>query len=733
MLEGGHSSPRRLPFSFQTSGSVGRLSLAELAVGPLLVERLELEVDLGELGTHPGTTVAERFQRRRSRLRALAVRLTGAALDERVAQLHKPLAALGISQLSARLNDGFISVRARAADGLAAADLSFRIQLVNTGAHLRALASTIRVHGHLPTPGPVIADRIQAALLGASELPGSVERPSARGLCDVEIDLVGGVLWHLMPPNGWRLPAVAEIELTALRIGRAAIEIAFGPAGTRTGELGVRPATQQLAAAHDLMHSVDDQLRSGHLEDGMRGYRALLAAGGPDQPLLLERILALAAARPSWFFDGLELARQALGRWPQFPPAHAALASITLAQGDAREAAGHLTQLAQLASGDGDDDQAALAALAGARLLRVLEPRAATQLYQLALEHDPGSAEAADSLADRLADEQRWPELVRLVRARAVITAEPARAVQLRLRLADVFVRQLHDPDSAQLELAAARAIAPGDPAVHEMTAAILTTSDPPAAVEAWREVGRLAELRGDHRIAARAWASVGGLLAEHPALDGDPEAAWRRAVELDPLQPEALAGLAHAAAARGDHGGAAELFERLRGLGLAPQLAARHELALARSLVATSRLDDARSSLRRATLAGGEPGAEAHALLGELAEASGDHDHAAAELDTAIVALVELAGPGGEDEARWVTRAAQLSIARAGMFDRAGAPEEALRELERAHQLAELHAPELARAAARTLLERAEGDFESERRWLDGLLATRPPTVEHA
>ena len=71
----------------------------------------------------------------------------------------------------------------------------------------------------------------------------------------------------------------------------------------------------------------------------MRGYRALLAAGGPEQPQLLERILALAAARPAWFFDGLELARQALGRWPQFPAAHAALASITLAQGDAREAA----------------------------------------------------------------------------------------------------------------------------------------------------------------------------------------------------------------------------------------------------------------------------------------------------------------------------------------------------------------------------------------------------------
>ncbi|MCW5805189.1 MAG: hypothetical protein KIT31_22650, partial [Deltaproteobacteria bacterium] len=570
----GSQAGRRLPFTFQAIGALGRLALSELPVGPLVVDRLELEVS--ELGTDPGSLPAERFQRRRTRLRSLAVRLTMQALDERAAAVKKQLAGLGITQLAARPADGYVSIRARATDGLAAADLSFRIQLVSSGSHLRALASTVRVHGHLPTPGPVIADRIMACLLGATEVRGVVERPHARGLCDVEADLVGALLWHLMPPSGWRLPAVADIELVAIRATRGLVEIAYGPAGTRGGDLGVRPATLALAAAHDLMHSVDQQLREGHLEDAMRGYRALLAAGGPDQPLLLERILALAGARPAWFFDGLELARQALGRWPHFPAAHAALASITLAQGDAREAASHLMQLAQIASAEGDDDQAALAALAGARLLRVLEPRSATQLYQLALEHDPSSAEAADSLADRLADEQRWPELVRLVRARAV-TAEPARAVQLRLRLADVFVHQLGDADGAQQELIAAKALAPDDPAVHEMTATILSSSDPGAAVDAWREVARLAEARGDHRTCGRAWAILGGLIAEgatNSTAGVSAASAWRRALELDPLQTDAIVGLAGIAAARGDHAGAAELYERLRGLGLAQHVA---------------------------------------------------------------------------------------------------------------------------------------------------------------
>ena len=738
MIEGpeGGSAPKRLTFGVHAQGGIRRLALHPRDLGTLAVETLELEIDDATTATE--APVAERYQRRRTRLRGLALRISTSHLEARVAHVTRALAGLGITQVFAKLHDGFISVRARTADGLAAADVSFRVHVVTAGTHLRALASTVRVHGHLPTPASLIADRILGTLFATSDVPNLVERPHARGLCDVEIDVVGALLWQLMPPSGWRLPSVANIELVHLRIGRAGIELAYGPAGTRAGELGIRPQTHQLAAAHDLMHSADQQLREGHLEEAMRGYRALLAAGGPEQPLLLERILALAASRPAWFFDGLELARQALGRWPTFAPAHAALASITLAQGDAREAAGHLTQLAQLASAEGDDDQATLSALAGARLVRVLDPKAATQLYQLALEHDPGSAEAADSLADRLADEQRWPELVRLVRARAVITADVARAVQLRLRLANVFVSHLGDAASAQQELAVARELAPGDPAVHEMAATILATIDPAAAIDAWTEVARLADERGDHRTSGHAWAVVGDMRARTGT--GDPVEAWQRALSLDPLQAEAIAGLAQAAAQRGDHETAADLYERLRGLGLGQQTSGRHELALARSLVVIGRTDDARAALRRATVAGGETAAEAHAVLAEVAEAAADRDHAAAELDTAIVSLVDLASTdlddkrdgGGEGE-RLLTRAAELAIARAALFDRTGQAAAASADLERAHELAQAHAPAIARDAARTLLERSGEDTGTERRWIDAVLATRPPPSERA
>ncbi|MBS1121001.1 MAG: Tetratricopeptide 4, partial [Deltaproteobacteria bacterium] len=84
-------------------------------------------------------------------------------------------------------------------------------------------------------------------------------------------------------------------------------------------------------------------------------------------------------------------------------------------------------------------------------------------------------------------------------------------------------------------------------------------------------------------------------------------------------------------------------------------------------------------------------------------------------------------------DSDRLNTRASQLSVARASLFDRAGQPAPAAADWQRAHSLATPHAPELARHAARTLLARAGDDVAAERRWIDALLAARPPALERA
>ena len=445
----------------------------------------------------------------------------------------------------------------------------------------------------------------------------------------------------------------------------------------------------------------------------MRGYRALLAAGGPEQPLLLERILALARGaagvvlrRPRARAPGARpVAAVSRRRTPRSPRSRSRRATRA-------KPPSHLTQLAQHASADGDDDQAALAALAGARLLRVLEPQGRDAALR-------ARARARSGLGrGRRRARRSARRRAALARARAPAARargrppSPRARSQLRLRLADVFVHQLGDPASAQHELAAARALAPDDPAVHEMTATILGD----AAIRPRRST-RGARSRGSPRRAAitrtrRARYAIARRAARDSACRASAraaEAAWRRALELDPLQTDAIAGLATAAAARGDHGAAAELYERLRGLGLPQHIAARHELMLARSLVALGRIDDARASLRRATLAGGETAAEAHAVLAEIAEAD-ERSRARRRRARHRDQLARRPRRRGRRRATsgCYTRAAELAVARATLLDNAGQPQQATADWERAHELAHEHAPEIARDAARTMLSRA-------------------------
>src|SRR5262249_51982669 len=120
-------------------------------------------------------------------------------------------------------------------------------------------------------------------------------------------------------------------------------------------------------------------------------------------------------------------------------------------------------------------------------------------------------------------------------------------------------------------------------------------------------------------------------------------------------------------------------------------------------------------------------------AMFAEIADAALDREHAAAELDTAIAGLVELAGAGHPDADRLYTRAAELSVARAMLFDKTRQSVAAEAGWQHAHALARQPAPEISRDAARTLLSRCGHDAGLERRWIGAVLAPRPPRAERA
>ncbi|HVV82298.1 MAG TPA: hypothetical protein VHE35_04435, partial [Kofleriaceae bacterium] len=362
-----------LAFVVHPGGDDVRVAVAEVdAFACVRVERLELTAPAPIVG--PDGLTPARLQRVRTRLAGLALRVDQRALDRHLATRATALGRAGFGQVRGRIADGDLAFTARVTDGLATADLSFRVTALARGATVRALAHTIRVHGHLPTPGPLLTHRLLELVLGDAAPPASAPDPQARvhggaadphggqglrvrGLGDLEVTAVPPVLWHLLPAAGWRLPRTTGVVVSTLTVHRGAIAVGYGAA---TGEEPSASAgARSIAAARDAMQSADELLRAGQLDDAMRGYRALLAAAGPDQPTLLERILAIAAARPAWFVDGIELARHALARWPDFGAAHGALASIALARGDSMEAATRLRAVSDGAQRQQDAEGAA--------------------------------------------------------------------------------------------------------------------------------------------------------------------------------------------------------------------------------------------------------------------------------------------------------------------------------------------------------------------------------------
>lgn len=680
-----------------------------LTIGPLVIDRLALAagdaIDDGELG---------RWQRRRTRLASVRARVDAAALTAALAARRAALTAIGVGELTVTTDD-VIAVTARIADGLASADVSFQVGLSASGRMLRAIIGAIRVHGHLPTPAPLVVQRLIDAVLGdLGDAPrdgrGDPEPIARAGLCEWVIDVAGLATWRLLPPAGWRLPALDQVRVVGLALAGGAVTIELGA----TGEPPPAPPTVQAwAVAHAAMASADELLRQGLLEDALRGYRALLAAAGPEQPALLERILAITSARPSWFVEGRELARQALGRWPEFAAAHAALASIALAEGDTREAAARLATVAQLGSRHGDRAGALAAALAAARLYRVIDPTAATGLYQRALTLAPGLVEAEDALIERLTDERRWRELVALHDARGARLPDEARAAAW-AEAARLAADELGDLDAARALVARALAAAPIAAAHLAAGRVAAAGGDPPAALAAFAAAARGAALANDRAAMLAALAARARLLDRGGDADAA-AAAWDEVIAKGDRGPEVLAAAAAAAARAERHADAVAYGRAL--LAARPDDAAA-ALALGGSLLAVGELADGEAMLVRATAGPAAVAAEARAAL---AEQRREHDPAGAATlyDEAAATLVAIGQRA---------RAAELVLARAAVV----APTARASELERAATLAGADAPAVTRTAARALLADAVGLADASR-WIAALLTTAQSPAEKA
>ncbi|RMH44440.1 MAG: hypothetical protein D6689_02335, partial [Deltaproteobacteria bacterium] len=713
MAAGGahHTDLPNLGFSFRLAGGSGTLSLREQRLFDwLYVDRLDLEVPNLPLPVDLAAA-PPRFQRRRTRVTLATLRMHQGDVDRFIASRERALGSAGIDELQARPRDGFVwlSGRVRAADH--AADFTARVYLHGRGGRLRLIAADACLYGFAGVPAPLVAHRALAALLG--------DAARARGLGDFDFEPLRALLWHTLPARGWRLPDASTVEIVAARATRGVVEVAYAAGGGGPAR-GASDRTLAEAAGYvDALRRLrdgDEYLMCGDVDSALRAYRAALARG--DDPHVAARALAAAAARPAWFRDAVELAAEALARWPGFAPACAARAAVAMAEGDLREAATWFERLADTAAAAGDDDVTAHAALAGARALRAVDPAAATALYERALAHRPGLTEAVEALASRYEEEERWHDLVRLIRTRIATTSDRARQASELVRLAVILRDALGDTARARDELERATQLSPDCiPAWEALADTLLGAGDVPLAVRALDAAAERYRTLGDARGEARAHLRA----AEAWRTEGDADRAAERlarALECDGDYPPAVEAAARAAFDAGRPAEAAALWQRRLELGgAAADARAAMLVELGRSLAAAGDVDAAREALDEAASArAGEPSARAWAERAALDASAGRGDAAATgyaraidELASTPDALDRLPAAGRRLAARW-------SLARAHLTRDD-------RDFERAHTLDP--DGDVGRAAARALYESAiaRGDDAAARRWLDALV----------
>jgi tetratricopeptide (TPR) repeat protein len=725
----------------------------------------ELALEIAGLTQPPEPdTPPERFQRRRTRVRSARLQVAPQGLARLVALAGEPLKAIGVTELALQARDGHVAVMGHVRIGDRVAEVSYGLCLLATGTTLRILVAQPRLYGFLPDPAPRLAHRITAALLAASEPGEQAGAPAGvriDGLGRFSIEPLGTLLWRLLPPAGWRLPQSRNIGAVALGVRRGGLHLGLGPVSADESEHPVL-ADAEAAALADALQRIaraDDLMLTGTVRETLRGYRELAAelrgseppAAGGAEVLLVERILAMCASDSELFDEGRALAREQRERPVVAQAALGALACMAVGDRDHRVAAAHFERLTDTAAAAGDADTAICSALAAARLLRNEDPAGATRMYERVARRRPDHAEASDALLDRYTESQRWGDLVALLRRRIEATTDPMRQLPDRLRLARVLYLHRNDPVAARDEIDRARRIDPVHiPALEALVDLELVAGQRAAALERLGHVANLWLRQGNEAAAARAFVRAAGLWAlagEHEEADG----AYREALGLVPEDPDALHGAAALAEEREQHQAAAELWTRLDALdGLAPAQHARYRLALGRSMLAVGHTDAAAKSLLDATYHGtDEVAAEAYVLLAEVHRTREDPDSAVTDLGAAISALSRAADayfsshPGDEAAApppaapswppdetalhgsRYLARAAHLAHERARLLEELGRTGEARADYLRAHALARKVDAAGAHALARSLLqsERARGDIDAQRRWVDILL----------
>jgi tetratricopeptide (TPR) repeat protein len=636
-----------LPFDFAVRLVDGRgfLGLRESArLGPLGIERLELEIP--ELHfPFDGSGGPERFQHRRTTLSSAELRLDEAHLQAWI-DGRTLLSRFGILDLRARLRDGIeLCGRVRVGERETALTARLLVAPLGDGQRLRAFLTDVHVYGFLPAPAPLVG---LGLLLGLGATPdphaGLPPGPAAlqvhgrpaiamSGVDVLELHPLELLLWGVMPPSGWRLPAYRAAALSDVRGSGAQLVLAYGgPAAVPDPSAGVR------FRRHEQLRDLDRLLLRGDLSGALAGYSALSDASA-EVPEVSERRLSILASMPTRFDEAAQLAARLAARHPNRLHALLTGAAVESERGDALAAATRYARAVEVAERAGDPASALESALrAGEEYTRAGE-RTATRWLERVLSERPTDPRAAALLATRYTAEERWRDLLTLERKRLEHAKDPRQEAQAHARLGRLYLERLEDAKRARDELERAVRLIEDDPEMLRLYARALDATAEPARAQ--KALARAAALAPDVADAVEALLAAADM-AERSGAPADALDHVREALARIPSHPVALARVAALLLKLDRLDEAVSAYERA--VAAAPDDAARAPLYADLARLCRDVLKDphgARTYVERSLEFGITPGALR--LAAELAEAD-DRKEDLAEI------LGELAQTGDKD-----------------------------------------------------------------------------------
>ncbi len=700
-----------LDFELQVGDGRGALLLRPTVFhGWLQVDRLALAIPDVAFPLDITKGIAQ-FQEHRCSVTSAALGVDETSLDALLRDRAPILSAAGFQDVRIRLLQGFAEFSGRAYVGDESAEFAARAYVSAARRGLRLRLTNARTFGFLRRPAPLLAHDLICVLLGAvapaTEDLANVDVAVYCGLGDFVVPPLDMFLRTVFPSAGWRIPESAEVWVDEVDLSGGRADISYGTAATPGDEQSSTRDVPALAAL-EAFRDAEAALVGGDLGGAIGAYRFELNRDSPHARFLTERLLAILATRDDSLREADRLARVSLGRWPDFAPAHLALASVSVARGESLAAAEHFAAVAKLAEEEGDDEEAVRASLAVARHLRDVDGPRATRFYERVLERRPEHAEAADALIARYREEERWAEFVGLWRQRIAGLANDRDRARAHVQLAEVFHDKLDDAERAASELR--RAVELHAEYIHAWDTLAATLEElgrDSAAIEALEQLAELQTIKRDHVGEVKTRCRL-ALLFERIGDDSQARTAYVRALELRPDDADLLERIAILAARMGETEEAIDTFEHI--IDICPASDAHGERAVMELLplfIEARSLERARRHVRRHDV---EVPPSVLVSLAELERDSDEPEAAAETLGRAAEAL-----DGG--------RAADVELARARLFVELERGAEAAEAFARAYQ----HAPlsESGVAAARELVEiaRAQGDESGEMLWLGALL----------